>query len=207
MILFPAVDLKNGQCVRLEQGDMARATVFNLDPAAQAASFAAQGFVTEVAQDVTEALARVRTGPDLVVLDRGLPDGDGLEVLREMSEEPPRRLEAPVRSLVHAACLPGSKRRTLGEGTWPGNRKLEVAREALNLPILVAHRIEPAPAYRFLRAGHLGGPRVDRATAGASLLKSPLSGGAQRLRTFGAELGQVERHEGDPVGRKVRAMC
>jgi len=34
MILFPAIDLKNGQCVRLEQGDMARATVFNLDPAA-----------------------------------------------------------------------------------------------------------------------------------------------------------------------------
>ena len=32
VILFPAIDLKNGQCVRLEQGDMARATVFNLDP-------------------------------------------------------------------------------------------------------------------------------------------------------------------------------
>jgi phosphoribosylformimino-5-aminoimidazole carboxamide ribotide isomerase len=44
MILFPAIDLKNGQCVRLEQGDMARATVFNLDPSAQASSFAAQGF-------------------------------------------------------------------------------------------------------------------------------------------------------------------
>jgi phosphoribosylformimino-5-aminoimidazole carboxamide ribotide isomerase len=44
VILFPAIDLKNGQCVRLEQGDMARATVFSLDPAAQAASFAAQGF-------------------------------------------------------------------------------------------------------------------------------------------------------------------
>ena len=44
MILFPAIDLKNGQCVRLEQGDMARATVFNLDPAAQAKSFASQGF-------------------------------------------------------------------------------------------------------------------------------------------------------------------
>ena len=44
MILFPAIDLKNGQCVRLEQGDMARATVFSLDPAAQAAAFAAQGF-------------------------------------------------------------------------------------------------------------------------------------------------------------------
>jgi len=44
VILFPAIDLKNGQCVRLEQGDMARATVFNLDPAGQATSFAAEGF-------------------------------------------------------------------------------------------------------------------------------------------------------------------
>ena len=44
VILFPAIDLKGGQCVRLEQGDMARATVFNLDPVAQARSFAAQGF-------------------------------------------------------------------------------------------------------------------------------------------------------------------
>ena len=44
MILFPAIDLKNGQCVRLEQGDMTRATVFDLDPAARATSFAAQGF-------------------------------------------------------------------------------------------------------------------------------------------------------------------
>ncbi|WP_024576775.1 MULTISPECIES: 1-(5-phosphoribosyl)-5-[(5-phosphoribosylamino)methylideneamino]imidazole-4-carboxamide isomerase [unclassified Afipia] len=44
MILFPAIDLKNGECVRLEQGDMARATVFNLDPAAQAKTFETQGF-------------------------------------------------------------------------------------------------------------------------------------------------------------------
>ena len=44
MILFPAIDLKNGQCVRLEQGDMARATVFSLDPAAQARAFEEQGF-------------------------------------------------------------------------------------------------------------------------------------------------------------------
>ena len=44
MILFPAIDLKNGHAVRLEQGDMARATVFNRDPAEQARIFAAQGF-------------------------------------------------------------------------------------------------------------------------------------------------------------------
>jgi phosphoribosylformimino-5-aminoimidazole carboxamide ribotide isomerase len=44
VILFPAIDLKNGEAVRLEQGDMARATVFNRDPAAQAKAFEAQGF-------------------------------------------------------------------------------------------------------------------------------------------------------------------
>ncbi len=44
MILFPAIDLKNSEAVRLEQGDMARATVFNRDPAAQAKAFEAQGF-------------------------------------------------------------------------------------------------------------------------------------------------------------------
>jgi len=44
VILFPAIDLKNGQCVRLKQGDMDQATVFNDDPAAQAAAFEAQGF-------------------------------------------------------------------------------------------------------------------------------------------------------------------
>ncbi len=44
MILFPAIDLKDGQCVRLLYGDMDRATVFNDDPAAQAAEFVRQGF-------------------------------------------------------------------------------------------------------------------------------------------------------------------
>jgi phosphoribosylformimino-5-aminoimidazole carboxamide ribotide isomerase len=44
VILFPAIDLKEGQCVRLMQGDMARATVFNDDPAEQARRFELQGF-------------------------------------------------------------------------------------------------------------------------------------------------------------------
>jgi phosphoribosylformimino-5-aminoimidazole carboxamide ribotide isomerase len=44
VILFPAIDLKNGEAVRLEQGDMARATIFHRDPAEQARLFAAQGF-------------------------------------------------------------------------------------------------------------------------------------------------------------------
>ncbi len=44
MILFPAIDLKDGRCVRLVRGEMGRATVFNDDPAAQARAFEAQGF-------------------------------------------------------------------------------------------------------------------------------------------------------------------
>jgi phosphoribosylformimino-5-aminoimidazole carboxamide ribotide isomerase len=44
VILFPAIDLKNGEAVRLQQGDMARATVFNRDPSAQAVAFEAAGF-------------------------------------------------------------------------------------------------------------------------------------------------------------------
>ncbi len=44
MILFPAIDLKDGECVRLVHGDMTQATVFNNDPAAQARMFEAMGF-------------------------------------------------------------------------------------------------------------------------------------------------------------------
>ncbi len=44
MILYPAIDLKDGHCVRLQQGLMDKATVFSLSPADQARQFAAQGF-------------------------------------------------------------------------------------------------------------------------------------------------------------------
>ena len=44
MILFPAIDLKDGQCVRLVRGEMDRATVFSDEPAVQAAEFESQGF-------------------------------------------------------------------------------------------------------------------------------------------------------------------
>ena len=43
-ILFPAIDLKDGQCVRLKLGEMDTATVYNDDPAAQAKAFEEMGF-------------------------------------------------------------------------------------------------------------------------------------------------------------------
>ena len=72
VILFPAIDLKNGEAVRLEQGDMARATVFHRDPAEQARTFAAQGFEPDVGNGfpwdptliVIDALRKLGTNAD-----------------------------------------------------------------------------------------------------------------------------------------------
>jgi len=57
MILFPAIDLKDGQCVRLKLGDMAQATVFNDSPANQAKSFEDQGFAYLHVVDLNGAFA------------------------------------------------------------------------------------------------------------------------------------------------------
>jgi phosphoribosylformimino-5-aminoimidazole carboxamide ribotide isomerase len=57
VILFPAIDLKNGACVRLVRGEMASATVFNTDPAAQARDFAALGFAWLHVVDLDGAFA------------------------------------------------------------------------------------------------------------------------------------------------------
>jgi phosphoribosylformimino-5-aminoimidazole carboxamide ribotide isomerase len=57
VILFPAIDLKEGRCVRLVQGDMGRATVFNDDPAAQARAFHADGFAWLHVVDLDGAFA------------------------------------------------------------------------------------------------------------------------------------------------------
>lgn len=57
VILFPAIDLKDGKCVRLKLGDMNAATVFNDDPAAQALSFERQGFTYLHIVDLNGAFA------------------------------------------------------------------------------------------------------------------------------------------------------
>jgi phosphoribosylformimino-5-aminoimidazole carboxamide ribotide isomerase len=57
VILFPAIDLKDGACVRLVRGEMASATVFNRDPAAQARQFAAAGFTWLHIVDLDGAVA------------------------------------------------------------------------------------------------------------------------------------------------------
>lgn len=57
MILFPAIDLKDGACVRLFQGDMDRATVYNPDPPGQAKTFTKAGFKWLHLVDLNGAIA------------------------------------------------------------------------------------------------------------------------------------------------------
>ncbi len=72
MILFPAIDLKDGECVRLVHGEMRSATVFNADPAAQAETFERQGFEYLHLVDLDGAFAGSPKNADAVeaILDR-----------------------------------------------------------------------------------------------------------------------------------------
>ena len=66
MILYPAIDLKGGDCVRLLRGEMASATVFNTDPAAQARHFAEAGFSWLHVVDLDGAFAGKSVNGDAV---------------------------------------------------------------------------------------------------------------------------------------------
>ena len=75
MILYPAIDLKDGQCVRLRQGDMDQATVFSDDPGAQAAAFAAAGSAWLHVVDLNGAFAGQPVNGDAVDAILGATDG------------------------------------------------------------------------------------------------------------------------------------
>ena len=86
MILYPAIDLKDGQCVRLRQGDMEQATVFNDDPGAQAAAFAAAGSAWLHVVDLNGAFAGEPVNGDAVDAILGATDlpvqlGGGIRTL------------------------------------------------------------------------------------------------------------------------------
>jgi phosphoribosylformimino-5-aminoimidazole carboxamide ribotide isomerase len=76
VILYPAIDLKEGRCVRLIQGDMAQAKIFGDDPAAQAATFEEQGFPWLHVVDLDGAFAgapRNATAVDAILARVGIP--------------------------------------------------------------------------------------------------------------------------------------
>ncbi|MBY5522326.1 1-(5-phosphoribosyl)-5-[(5-phosphoribosylamino)methylideneamino]imidazole-4-carboxamide isomerase [Rhizobium leguminosarum] len=88
MILFPAIDLKGGQCVRLKLGDMQQATVYNTDPAAQARSFENQGFEWLHVVDLDGAFAGHSA------------NGDAVEAILKATDNPVQ-LGGGIRTLDH----------------------------------------------------------------------------------------------------------
>ncbi|MBX5221105.1 MULTISPECIES: 1-(5-phosphoribosyl)-5-[(5-phosphoribosylamino)methylideneamino]imidazole-4-carboxamide isomerase [unclassified Rhizobium] len=88
MILFPAIDLKGGQCVRLKLGDMQQATVYNTDPAAQAKSFEDQGFEWLHVVDLDGAFAGHSA------------NGDAVETILKATKNPVQ-LGGGIRTLDH----------------------------------------------------------------------------------------------------------
>src|SRR5579864_6008845 len=67
VILFPAIDLKDGNCVRLRQGDMAQATIFNHDAAAQAHAFQEAGFEWLHVVDLNGAFAGHSVNKEIIL--------------------------------------------------------------------------------------------------------------------------------------------
>jgi len=88
MILFPAIDLKDGQCVRLKLGDMDQATVYNDDPGAQAKAFEDQGFEWLHVVDLNGAFA----GESV--------NGSAVEAILKATKNPVQ-LGGGIRSLAH----------------------------------------------------------------------------------------------------------
>ena len=88
MILFPAIDLKDGKCVRLKLGDMDEATVYNADPAAQAHTFESEGFEWLHVVDLNGAFA----GKSV--------NGAAVEAILEATRNPVQ-LGGGIRSLAH----------------------------------------------------------------------------------------------------------
>ncbi|MEO1264649.1 MAG: 1-(5-phosphoribosyl)-5-[(5-phosphoribosylamino)methylideneamino]imidazole-4-carboxamide isomerase [Pseudomonadota bacterium] len=101
MILFPAIDLKDGACVRLELGEMSAATVFNESPADQARAFAAEGFQWIHVVDLDGAFAGAPRNAEAVQAIRGAVDlpiqlGGGIRDLATIE----RWLEAGVTRVI-----------------------------------------------------------------------------------------------------------
>ena len=93
LILYPAIDLKGGQCVRLKQGDMDQATVFNTDPADQARQFAEAGgiekgtvvFATIAERETLKGAFRGESGRDLLIESDGKTERVPADSINELA--------------------------------------------------------------------------------------------------------------------------
>jgi phosphoribosylformimino-5-aminoimidazole carboxamide ribotide isomerase len=202
LILFPAIDLKDGVCVRLEQGDMARATVFNRDPAAQAMSFEAEGFEYLHLVDLDAAFAGrpvnvraveriIESVPLPVQLGGGLRDMAVISAWLEKGVDRAIIGTAAVRdpALVKAAARAFPGRIAVGLDARDGKVAVQGWAESSELSVLeIAQRFEDAGVAAIIytdisRDGLLKGLNLDATIALAGAISIPViaSGGLASL--------------------------
>ena len=198
MILFPAIDLKQGQAVRLRRGEMASATVFNEDPVAQARAFVAAGFRWLHVVDldgafagrsenraVVEAILAAVEVP--VQLGGGLRDLAGIEVWLAAGLRRVILGTAAVKDpeLVRAACKAFPGRVAVGLDARDGKVAVEGWAQASELEALdLARKFEDAGVSTIIytdidRDGMLSGLNVEATVALARAVSIPViaSGG------------------------------
>ena len=198
MILYPAIDLKNGECVRLVQGEMAQATVFSDDPAAQARSFATAGFAwihvvdlngafagRPVNGDAVDAILGAVTIPlqlgggirDMATIDYWLARGVARVILGTIALRNP--------DLVRTACRTHPGRIAVGIDTRNGRVAIEGWAETSETEALdLAQSLEDAGVAAIIytdigRDGAMQGPNVAATAALARHITTPViaSGG------------------------------
>jgi phosphoribosylformimino-5-aminoimidazole carboxamide ribotide isomerase len=202
LILFPAIDIKDGVCVRLEQGDMARATVFNRDPAAQAQTFVAEGFEYLHVVDLDAAFAGrpvnvraveriIESIPLPVQLGGGLRDMGAISSWLEKGVDRAIIGTAAVRdpSLVREAARAFPGRIAVGLDARDGKVAVQGWAETSELTALeIAQRFEDAGVAAIIytdiaRDGLLKGLNLDATIALADAVAIPViaSGGLASL--------------------------
>jgi phosphoribosylformimino-5-aminoimidazole carboxamide ribotide isomerase len=223
--LFPAIDLKDGLAVRLQQGDMARATVFNVDPAAQAHAFEMQGFRHLHVVDLDGAFAgkpmnvsaveRILETVGLCVqLGGGIRDMKTIEGWLEKGVNRVIIGTAAVRdpALVKEAAKKYSKRIAVGLDARDGKVAVEGWAEQSELSVLdIARRFEDAGVAAIVytdvaRDGMLQGINWDATIALAEAISIPViaSGGLASINDIKVmtEL-RAKKLEGAIAGRAL----
>ena len=225
MILFPAIDLKEGLAVRLEQGDMARATVFHKDPAAQARAFEMQGFAYLHIVDLDGAFAGKPVNADAVdrILETvGIPVqlGGGVRDMATVEAWLGKGVDrviigtAAVRNpeLVKEAAKKFPGRVAVGLDARDGKVAVQGWAETSELSVLeIARRFEDAGVAAIIytdiaRDGLLQGLNLDATVALAEAITIPViaSGGLGSIDDIKALLEpRASRLEGAIAGRAL----
>ncbi|MGA3304500.1 MAG: 1-(5-phosphoribosyl)-5-[(5-phosphoribosylamino)methylideneamino]imidazole-4-carboxamide isomerase [Stellaceae bacterium] len=208
MILYPAIDLKDGQCVRLLRGDMDKATVFNRDPADQARKFAAAGAQWIHVVDLDGAFAGkpknaaavdaiLKAVPGMKVqLGGGIRDRASIKSWLDKGAARVVLGTAAVKNpeLVKAACKEFPGRVALGIDARQGQVAVEGWAETSSLSALdLARRFADAGASAIVytdieRDGALEGVNVEATAELARAVKTPViaSGGIASLDDIAA---------------------